>query len=256
MLVISEVRNRVGVITLNRPEKRNALNPEVVTGLKQAFSAFFENNEVKVIKLRGEGEAFCAGADLAVIQQLKEASYEENLADSQELAELFSIIHHGSKPVIAAVHGHAIAGGCGLATICDMVVASDAAKLGYTETRIGFVPAIVAQFLLRKVGETHARRLLFTGSLISASEAARIGLVSESVPVDDFNERVDALVETLLHKTSGEALQRTKTLLNEVAELNFEEALNHAAQTNAAARGTQDCQRGIQAFLDKQKISW
>lgn len=256
MFVISEVRNRVGVITLNRPEKRNALNPDMVKELKRAFVSFFEDDEVKVIKLRGEGEAFCAGADLAVIRQLKEASYEENLADSQELAGLFSVIHHGAKPVVAAVHGHAIAGGCGLATICDIVLASDAAKLGYTETRIGFVPAIVAQFLLRKVGETHARRLLLAGSLISASEAARIGLVTECVPVDDFNERVDALLQTLLHKTSGEALQRTKTLLNQVSELSFEQALIHAAQTNAAARGTQDCQRGIQAFLDKQKISW
>ncbi|MFW6348732.1 MAG: enoyl-CoA hydratase/isomerase family protein, partial [Cyclonatronaceae bacterium] len=125
-----------------------------------------------------------------------------------------------------------------------------------TETRIGFVPAIVAQFLLRKVGETHARNLLLTGQLISADEAARIGLVSASVPIEKFNERVDALIEMLLHKTSGEALQRTKTLLNKVAELGFDDALHYAAETNAAARGTQDCQRGIQAFLDKENISW
>ena len=255
-MIVSEIRHRVGIITLNRPEKRNALNPAMVSELKKAFAAFFENDAVKIIKLRGEGDAFCAGADLAVIRQLKEASYEENLADSRELAELFSIIHHGVKPVVAAVHGHAIAGGCGLATICDMVIAAETAKLGYSETRIGFVPAIVAQFLLRKVGETHARNLLLTGQLISADEAARIGVVTESVPVGKFNERVDMLIETLLHKTSGEALQRTKTLLNKMAELSFDDALKHAAETNAAARSTADCQRGIQAFLDKEKISW
>lgn len=255
-MIISEVIDRVGVISLNRPEKRNALNPEMVAGLKKAFRAFFEDDAVKLIKLRGEGEAFCAGADLAVIRQLKEASYEENLADSKELAELFSIIHHGTKPVVAAVHGHAIAGGCGLTTICDIVIASDLAKLGYTETRIGFVPAIVAQFLLRKVGETHARYLLFSGSLISAEEAARIGLINESVPAEAFNERVDEIIKTLLHKTSGEALGRTKTLLNNVAELSFNDALDYAAEVNADARGTKDCQRGIQAFLDKEKLSW
>lgn len=255
-VVLTEIRDRVGIITLNWPEKRNALNPEMVAQLHKAFSSFFNHDEVKVIKLRAEGDAFCAGADLEVIKTLKSASYEENLNDSKALAELFSLIHYGQKPVVAVLHGHAIAGGCGLATICDIVLAADAAKLGYTETRIGFVPAIVAQFLLRKVGETQARNLLLTGTLISAEEAARIGLVTETIPMKSFNKRVDKIIETLLHKTSGKALQSTKVLLNKVAELNFDQALDHASEVNATARGTEDCQRGIQAFLDKEKIQW
>jgi methylglutaconyl-CoA hydratase len=255
-VVLTEIRDRVGIITLNRPDKRNALNPEMVEQLYQAFSAFFDHDDVKVLKLRAEGDVFCAGADLQAIKKLKSASYQENLEDSKALAKLFSCIYHGAKPVIAVVHGHAIAGGCGLATVCDIVLAAHSAKLGYTETRIGFVPAIVAQFLLRKVGGTHARNLLLSGSLISADEAARIGLVTESIAESGFNERVDEVVEKLLYKTSGQALQSTKALLNKVSDMSVDEALEYASGVNARARGSDDCQRGIQAFLNKEKIKW
>lgn len=255
-VVLTEIRDRVGIITLNRPEKRNALNPEMVEQLYQAFRTFFEQDDVKVLKLRAEGDVFCAGADLEVIRKLKSASYEENLDDSKALAKLFSLIHYGTKPVIAVLHGHAIAGGCGLATVCDIVLAAESAKLGYTETRIGFVPALVAQFLLRKVGGTHARNLLLTGTLISADEAAGIGLVTESIADSDFNERVDKVIDNLLYKTSGQALQSTKALFNKVSDMSVDEALEYASGVNASARGSEDCQRGIQAFLDKEKIRW
>lgn len=254
--ILSDIRDSIGIISLNRPEKRNALNPELVGELKTAFTSFFEDDSVKVIKLRGEGDAFCAGADLAVIKKLKEATYEENLEDSRHLAELFEIIRNGAKPVVAAVHGHAIAGGCGLASICDIVIASKPAKFGYTETRIGFVPAIVARFLMKKVGETHARNLLLRGHLITADEAARIGLVTETTTVEAFQETVERVLEDLVHKCSGQALQTTKTLINAAGDQTFEEAVNYAVEVNAKSRGSEDCQRGISAFLDKEKIVW
>ncbi|MCH8567982.1 MAG: enoyl-CoA hydratase/isomerase family protein [Balneolales bacterium] len=255
-MILTEKENGLGTISLNRPEKRNALNPELVTQLKNAFNVFFSDPEVKVIKLKGEGDAFCAGADLGVIKKLKTATYEENLADSRHLAELFEIIYHGSKPVVAAVHGHAIAGGCGLASICDFVVAAEPAKFGYTETRIGFVPAIVARFLVKKVGETHARNLLLRGHLITAGEAARIGLVTETVPAEEFEEKVNSITSDLIIKCSGQALAATKQLINKAGDLTFSEAIDAAVEVNAKARGTEDCQRGISAFLNKEKISW
>ncbi len=254
--ILLTVSGRTGIISLNRPEKRNALNPLMVDELKQAFTHCFENDEVKVIKIRAEGDVFCAGADLAVIRAMRDATYDENLEDSQSLAALFSIIHKGEKPVVAAVHGHAIAGGCGLAAVCDIVIASGPAKFGYTETRIGFVPAIVARFLMRKTGETHARDLLLSGRLISAEEAARIGLVTETVPTDSFNEHVKNRIDDLVNKCSGEAMAATKTLINTVGDLSFDEALEYAAKLNAKARESKDCKSGIQAFLNKEKISW
>lgn len=250
------ISSRVGTIYLSRPEKRNALHPQMVSELKETFQQFRDNDSVKIIVLRGKGDVFCAGADLSVIKALKTASYEENLKDSEHLAALFELIYTCPKPVIAAVHGHAIAGGCGLATICDIIIASNKAKFGYTETRIGFVPAIVAQFLIRKTGQSVARHLLLTGSLIDAIEAEKIGLITKCVKADEFEEELQKLVHTLLEKTSGEALQATKLLINEVSDLSYTEALEHAIAINAKARGTKDCQRGIEAFLNKTKIIW
>ena len=254
--ILTDIHDRVGVISLNRPDKRNALNPELVGELKTAFNQFFKDDAVKVIKLRGEGDAFCAGADLAVIKKLKDATYEENLEDSRHLAGLFEIIRNGSKPVVAAVHGHAIAGGCGLASICDIVIASEPAKFGYTETRIGFVPAIVARFLIKKVGETHARHLLLRGNLISAEEAARIGLVTETTSVTNFQETVEKVLRDLVEKCSGQALQTTKALINAAGDQTFQQAVDHAVEVNAKSRGSEDCQKGISAFLNKEKIEW
>jgi len=256
IMILTEINDRIGTVWLNRPDKRNALHPQLVIELTETILSFKEDSDVKVIVIRGKGDAFCAGADLAVIKQLKDATYDENLSDSARLAALFEAIYTCPKPVIAAVHGHAIAGGCGLASVCDIVIAAETAKFGYTETRIGFVPAIVAQFLIRKVGETHARKLLLTGALISATEAEKIALISQSVPAQDFEQAVEILVQTLLLKTSGEALQLTKQLINRVSDCSHEEAIDYAVKLNAKARGTEDCQKGIQAFLDKKPIIW
>jgi methylglutaconyl-CoA hydratase len=179
-----EVKNRIGYITLNRPDKRNALNFQVVSELKQAFWNADNDDHCKVIVLKAEGAAFCAGADLDYLQQLQNNTYNENLADSTHLKELFEQIYTLSKVVIAQIQGHAIAGGSGLATVCDFSFAVPEAMFGYTEVKIGFIPAIVKVFLLRKIGEGKAKELLLSGSLITAEEAKQMGLINRVIEAD------------------------------------------------------------------------
>src|SRR6478609_2823790 len=181
-----ETKNRIAYITLNRPEKRNALNYDVVTELKNAFDRAESDDECKVVILRANGNVFCAGADLEYLQQLQANTYQENLEDSTHLMQLFYQIYTLKKVVIAQIHGHAIAGGCGLVTVCDFAFAVPEAKLGYTEVKIGFIPAIVKVFLLRKIGEAKAKELLLTGDLISAQEARDFGLINYIVSPEEL----------------------------------------------------------------------
>ena len=248
--------NRVARVTLNRPDKRNALNHAVVTELQQALRRASEDENVKVVQLRANGDVFSAGADLEYLQQLQNNSYDENLVDSSHLAELFKLIATMPKPVIACVQGSAIAGGCGLATVCDISVASSAAKFGYTESRIGFVPAIVMIFLLRKIGDTRARDLMLTGRLIDAAEAERIGLITQCVDPAALEQAVERITETFLNETSGASLALIKRMAGDVSSMSLDAALRYAAETNATARASEDCKRGIAAFLNKEKIRW
>jgi methylglutaconyl-CoA hydratase len=250
------VKERIGRITLNRPDKRNALSPEVVEGLKQAFDRAAKDDQVKVIVLNAAGEAFCAGADLAYLQQLQNFSFEENLTDSNQLKELFLNIYTHPKVVIAQVQGHALAGGCGLASICDWVFAVPEAKFGYTEVRIGFIPALVSVFLLRKLGEGAARELLLSGELIAAERAQAIGLINRVVSADKLEAEVNDFASRLIAANSADSMKLTKKLIAEVQGMNLTQALQHAAESNAHARGTNDCKRGIEAFLNKEKIIW
>jgi methylglutaconyl-CoA hydratase len=255
-LVKYEVKDRVATIKLNRPEKRNALNDQMVTALKDAFDKAEKDESAKVIVLAAEGEAFCAGADLAYLEQLQKNTYEENLADSNHLKSLFEQIYTHPKVVVASIQGHAIAGGCGLATVCDFSFAVDRAKFGYTEVRIGFIPAIVKVFLLRKIGEGKAKELLLTGELINAEKAMSMGLINYVVSPEDLNEAVADFSTMLVEKNSGQSMQMTKQMIASVQELSLKEGLNYAAKENAKARATTDCQNGIKAFLNKEKLSW
>ena len=251
-----EVNERVGYITLARAEKRNALNQEVVSQLKWAFAIAEDDETCKVIVLRAEGSVFCAGADLEYIQHLQQNDYHENLLDSTHLMELFRLIYTLKKPVIAQVHGHAIAGGCGLAAICDFSFAVPEAKFGYTEVKVGFIPAIVTVFLLRKLGEARARQLLLAGDLIQAEEAERYGLVNYVVPTDELEERVFAFAQKLCTENSRQSMEVTKEMIARVQGMGLEEGLQYAAEMNAVARGSEDCQRGIAAFLNKEPLTW
>ena len=243
-------------LTMDRPEKRNALSADLVAALKGRLAEAAENPDVRVVVLTGSGKAFSAGADLAALEALQEATPMENRADSEALAALFRQIYHFSKPVIAKVNGHAIGGGCGLAAACDFALAAEGAKLGFTEVRIGFVPAIVAVFMVRKLGETVVRDLLLRGRLVEASEAAGLGLIHQAVSADQLNEAVASLAEELATETSASALALTKQLLADVRGMGLHEALAYAVQANAFARGTADCQAGIRAFLAKEPPPW
>jgi methylglutaconyl-CoA hydratase len=251
-----KAQDRIGYITLNRPEKRNALNGEIVTALGQAFSEAENDSSVKIIILRSTGDAFCAGADLSYLQRLQHFTYQENLADSNNLKTLFHQIYTLRKVVIAQVQGSAIAGGCGLAAVCDFVFASSEAKFGYTEVRIGFIPAIVMVFLLRKIAGAHARTLLLGGELISAEEARTIGLVNVVSNPSALEKEVGLFAEKLLINNAASAMMMTKKMIAEISSMSLDDALSYAASMNAEARATDDCKRGIEAFLNKEKILW
>jgi methylglutaconyl-CoA hydratase len=250
------VKDRIGYITMNRPEKRNALSHEMVSELKIAFKEAENDDLVKVIILRGKGEAFCAGADLEYLQQLQDFSYEQNVADSTHLKELFVQIYELRKVVIAQVQGHALAGGCGLVTVCDFVFAVPEAKFGYTEVKIGFVPAIVMIFLLRKLGEGKAKELLLTGTLMMADEAKSAGVVNEVISKDGLHKAVQKFAANLIKTNSGNSMGITKQMISKVQSLPLHEALTFAAEMNAKTRASDDCKNGIAAFLKKEKITW
>lgn len=251
-----EVNNRIAAITLNRPEKRNALNGAMVAELQQAFRQAGEDSGVKVIVLKGAGDAFCAGADLEYLQQLQRNTYEENLADSRSLMQLMQQIYYHDKIVIAQVEGHAIAGGCGLVTLCDLSYAVPEAQLGYTEVKIGFVPALVSVFLVRKTGEGRARELLLTGKLITAQKAYEFGLINEVVPRAGIADHVNRIATALCKEAAANSLKVTKQLIGAALDKPLNEALEQAAQLNAATRGHEECKKGIQAFLNKEKLAW
>jgi methylglutaconyl-CoA hydratase len=249
-------KNRIFFITLNRPDKRNALNGEVVKELKKAFIDAESDDSSKVIVLRGNGAVFSAGADLDYLQQLQKNTYAENLADSSSLAELFKIIYHHNKVVIAQVEGHAIAGGCGLATVCDFTFVVPEANMGYTEVKIGFIPAIVSIFLIRKIGEQKAKELLLTGKLISSLEAKNLGLINDVIAADQIKQKVEEFAFSLCEQASAQSLTLTKQLISNVQELSLQDGLKYAAELNAKCRAESDCKKGIAAFLSKEKLTW
>ena len=232
-------------ITLNRPEKRNALNAEMVTALRNALDG---TGDARCLAITGAGKAFSAGADLQALQDMRTATYEENLADSQHLAGLFLAIAEHPLPVAACVNGHAIAGGAGLAIACDFTYAVPGAMYGFTETRIGFIPAIVMNFLMRRVGERVSRDLCLTGRLMDTGEAESLGLLAVH---DDPSAAVAALGNEIA-QCSPEAVARTKRHFLELRPLD----LSASAAANAHARATDDCREGIAAFLEKRKPRW
>ena len=251
-LVQTTTDGPVHTIRLNRPDKRNALNADLVTALKSALDEAEDAEDLRVVVLTGAGSAFSAGADLSSLRAMRDAGPMENQRDSRHLAELFRQIYQHPMPVIAKANGHAIGGGCGLAAVCDFAYAAEGAKLGFTEVRIGFVPAIVMVFLRRKVGEARARDLLLRGRLVDATTAADLGLVTRAVPEGALED----LARELARDTSGSAVALTKQMLAQVPGMGLDEALDYAVQMNAFARGTDDCQAGIDAFLNDQDPPW
>jgi methylglutaconyl-CoA hydratase len=248
--VIYAVEGAVALVTLNRPEKRNALNDAVVAALKDALRGADADDRVRVVVLTGAGADFCSGADLSALQKISEASIDENLEDARTLSELFSLIRRVRVPVVAAVRGRALAGGCGLATACDIVLAARTARFGYPEVKIGFVPAMVMAILRRNVSEKRAFELATRGGEIGADEAERVGLVNRVFEDDVFESEVETYVAGF-ERVSRSAVILTKRLLYQMDDLTFDAALAAGVDVNAIARMTDDCQRGIARFLKK-----
>ena len=252
-----QIDQRICTITLSRPEKHNALDDVMVAELTHAFVSAQKDSSVKVILLNGEGESFCSGADLAYIQRISQYDFHQNQEDSQNLMNLFLQIYTHRKPVIALVHGKALAGGCGLATVCDLVIASkETAQFGYTEVRIGFIPAIVMIFLIRKVGESRAREITLRGNILPADEAHRVGLVNHVVPETELQSFGMSLAQDLIKHCSASSMGLIKELLARIHGMSTSDALDYAANLNALTRMTDDCKKGIDAFLKKEPLRW
>jgi methylglutaconyl-CoA hydratase len=248
--VLIKLDGLIARITLNRPEKRNALNDALIDGISNALVQADTNETVRAVVIRGAGTDFCSGADLSTLQKIAEGSVMENRTDAARLAELFLQIRGLSMPVIAAVHGRALAGGCGLATACDIVLASGSARFGYPEVKIGFVPAMVMAILRRNVSEKRAFELITRGAEIAAAEAERIGLVNQVFADDEFDQRVDEYLEGF-SKVSRSAVALSKKLLYDMDGISFQAAIEAGIDTNVIARFTEDCKAGVARFLKK-----
>jgi methylglutaconyl-CoA hydratase len=245
---------RVATLTLNRPEKRNAISFELIDDLVRALDEVAKSDAIVLI-LTGAGKAFCSGMDLDNLKALLGCTPEQNLQDSEKMVRLFRSLYEFPKVTIAAVNGPAIAGGTGLALLCDFTLAVPDAKFGYTEVRIGFVPAIVSTFLLRQVGEKQARDLLLTGRIFGSEEAARMGLISEIVTAENLMARARELA-ALLMDNSAASLRATKQLLTDHARMELDAHIEAAVRENAAIRSTADFREGITSFLEKRKPVW
>lgn len=249
-----ENTGQLATLTLNRPDKRNAISERMVSEIQSALDAI-ETGHARVAIITGAGKCFCAGMDLEMLAAIATQSAQDNMEDSRRLAKVFRRIWSFSKPLISAVNGAALAGGCGIATLCDFTIAVPEAKFGYTEVKIGFLPAIVSVFLTRQIGDKHARDLLLTGRLIESAEAKALGLITEVVPHERLMERARELAEMLI-AASPVSLSRAKRLLTSAAAASVDADLERAILENARIRCTADFKEGLASFLEKRKPVW
>jgi methylglutaconyl-CoA hydratase len=249
-----ERQAQIAAITLNRPEKRNAISTQMVEDLMAALDEA-EKAPIRVVIITGSGKAFCSGMDLEGLRAIAQQSPEQNLEDSRRMGKLFYRLYSFPKPVIAVVNGPAIAGGCGIATLADFTLAVPEAKFGYTEVKIGFVPALVSVFLRRQIGEKSARDLLLSGRIIGAAEAHRLGLVMEVVPAENLAARAREVAGILL-AASPTSVARTKRLLLGYDDTALRAEIEIAIRENADIRSTADFREGLSAFLEKREPKW
>jgi methylglutaconyl-CoA hydratase len=248
--ILYELQEGIARVTLNRPEKRNALNGEVVDELKLALTESSRDPQCRVVLLSGAGKDFCSGADLEGLEKTAQADVLENMAGTRQTAELFLMMRNHPRPIIAAVQGRALAGGCGLATACDIILAAESAQFGYPEVNIGFVPAMVMAILRRSVPEKAAFELVVTGETVSAARAHELGLIHRIYPDQQFAAEVAAYSKKLASK-SASAIMLSKRLLYNMDPMSFEAALEAGVEINVIARMTEDCRKGIERFLKK-----
>jgi methylglutaconyl-CoA hydratase len=249
-----EFNGEIANVTLNRPDKRNAINTQMIAELQTALDTI-EKSHSRVVIVTGAGKAFCAGMDLDMLAAITKQSPAENQDDARRIAKLLRRIWSFPRPTIAAVNGAAYAGGCGIATLCDFTLAAPEAKFGYTEVKIGFLPAIVSVFLTRQIGDKRSRDLLLTGRLIEAKEAKEFGMVTEVVPGAQLMNRALALADDLI-AASPSSLTRAKHLLTSAAAAGVDHDLERAILENARIRCTPDFKEGVASFLEKRKPVW
>jgi methylglutaconyl-CoA hydratase len=244
----------LAILTLNRPEKRNAISPEMILELAAAFMEI-ETGSARVAIITGEGKAFCAGMDLEALRNLAHQTAEQNRSEARRMSQIFHRLWTFPKPVIAAVNGAALAGGCGIATLCDFTVASADAKFGYTEVRVGFIPALVSMYLARQVGDKVAHDLFLTGRIFDAAEAYELGLVSRVAPAGSAMQVAREIAATLLENSSA-SMEATKRLLVRQEEGLIDWRTEAALDESVAIRSTPDFREGLAAFLEKRKPKW
>jgi methylglutaconyl-CoA hydratase len=252
--ILTKSENGVKTITLNRPDKRNALSPMLIDELTQALHEA-ENCDCGVVILTGAGPSFCSGLDMENLETMSARTPQEHRRDSENMAHVLRTLYDFPKPIIAAVNGPAIAGGMALATIPDFTLAVPEAKFGYTEVRVGFIPAIVASFLIRQVGERRTRELLLSGKILKAQEALHLGLVTQIVDRADLMPSAHALAQTLL-LNSPQAMRAVKCLLAKHAKRRLDEELEDGVEANAQQRSTEDFKEGVKAFLEHRRADW
>ena len=252
--LLLEVSGVVATVTLNRPDKRNAISATMIAELQTALDEI-EKSHARVAILTGAGTAFCSGMDLEMLAAIAEQSPAENQEDSRRMAKMLRRVWSFPRPLIAAVNGAALAGGCGIATLCDFTLAAPGAKFGYTEVKIGFLPALVSVFLIRQIGEKHTRDLLLTGRIIDAEEAKALGLVNEIVPAEKLLARARELADLLI-AASPASLSRAKRLMTSAAAPAIDHDLERAILENARIRCTPDFKEGLASFLEKRKPVW
>ncbi len=252
--LLLDISGNLATLTLNRPDKRNAISAAMISELQSALDEI-EKSHARVGILTGSGKAFCAGMDLEMLAAIAQQSPSENQEDSRRMAKMFRRIWSFSKPLIAAVNGAALAGGCGIATLCDFTLAAPEAKFGYTEVKIGFLPAIVSVFLSRQIGEKRTRDLLLTGRILEPAEAKGIGLINEIVPAEKLMERAKELADILI-AASPASVTRAKRLLTSAAAAGVDADLERAILENARIRCTPDFKEGLASFLEKRKPVW
>ena len=252
--ILVESSRGVQTITLNRPEKRNALSPELIDELTEVLHATAEC-DCGVVILTGAGSAFCAGLDMEHLQTMNARTIDQHRADSENMARVLRTLYEFPKPIIAAVNGPAIAGGMGLATLCDFTLAVPDSRFGYTEVRVGFVPAIVASFLLRQIGEKRTRELLLSGRILKADEACRMGLITRIVQPEELMAEAHALAQGLL-MNSPEAMCAIKQLLRQHSASQLDDEIEDAISANARQRSSEDFREGVRAFLEHRRPEW